>query len=69
MAQTYWGSEVAKNFGIGSSNLGKYCLALKEAGYPFDRGNTLDKYRQVETSIQEKQAHFTFNILNSNKGA
>ncbi|CAI8962201.1 hypothetical protein EMIT079MI2_620006 [Bacillus sp. IT-79MI2] len=29
----------------------------------------LDKYRQVETSIQEKQARFTFNILNSNKGA
>lgn len=29
----------------------------------------LDKQRQVKTSIQEKQARFTFNILNSNKGA
>lgn len=40
MAQTYWGSEVAKNLGIGSSTLRKYCLALEEAGYPFERGNT-----------------------------
>ena len=39
MAQTYWGSEVAKNLGIGSSTLRKYCLALEEAGYPFERGN------------------------------
>lgn len=27
MDQTYWGSEVAKNLGIGSSTLRKYCLA------------------------------------------
>lgn len=33
MAQTYWESEVAKNLGIGSSTLRKYCLALEEAGY------------------------------------
>ncbi len=39
MAQTYWGSEVAKNLGIASSTLRKYCLALEEAGYPFERGN------------------------------
>ncbi len=39
MSQTYWGSEVAKNLGIGSSTLRKYCLALEEAGYPFERGN------------------------------
>ena len=39
MAQTYWGSEVAKNLGIGSSTLRKYCLALEESGYPFERGN------------------------------
>lgn len=39
MAQTYWGSEVAKNLGIGSSTLRKYCLALEEAGYLFERGN------------------------------
>ncbi|HDR4949078.1 TPA: DUF3967 domain-containing protein [Bacillus cereus] len=39
MAQTYWGSEVANNLGIGSSTLRKYCLALEEAGYPFERGN------------------------------
>ncbi|WJE55472.1 DUF3967 domain-containing protein (plasmid) [Bacillus cereus] len=39
MAQTYWGSEVAKNLGIGSSTLRKYCLALEAAGYPFERGN------------------------------
>ncbi|MFE6709083.1 DUF3967 domain-containing protein [Bacillus thuringiensis] len=39
MAQTYWGSEVAKNLGIGSSTLRKYCLSLEEAGYPFERGN------------------------------
>ncbi|AJI14459.1 hypothetical protein BG07_5809 (plasmid) [Bacillus pseudomycoides] len=26
-------------------------------------------FGQVETSIQEKQARFTFNILNLNKGA
>lgn len=39
MVQTYWGSEVAKNLGIGSSTLRKYCLALEEAGYPFERGN------------------------------
>lgn len=39
MTQTYWGSEVAKNLGIGSSTLRKYCLALEEAGYPFERGN------------------------------
>ncbi|TKI78632.1 DUF3967 domain-containing protein [Bacillus mycoides] len=39
MAQTYWGSEVAKNLGIGSSTLRKYCLALEEVGYPFERGN------------------------------
>ncbi|MGX5557782.1 DUF3967 domain-containing protein [Bacillus cereus] len=39
MAQTYWGSEVAKNLGIGSSTLRKYCLDLEEAGYPFERGS------------------------------
>lgn len=39
MAQTYWGSEVAKTLGIGSSTLRKYCLALEEVGYPFERGN------------------------------
>ncbi|MGF2716190.1 hypothetical protein BWGOE4_55090 [Bacillus mycoides] len=39
MAQTYWGSEVAKNLGIGSSTLRKYCLALEEAGYLFERGS------------------------------
>ncbi|MED2837547.1 DUF3967 domain-containing protein [Bacillus wiedmannii] len=39
MAQTYWGSEVAKNLGIGSSTLRKYCLALEEVGYPFERGS------------------------------
>ncbi|EOP47241.1 hypothetical protein IKQ_06308 [Bacillus cereus VDM053] len=39
MSQTYWGSEVAKNLGIGSSTLRKYCLALEEAGYSFERGN------------------------------
>ncbi|MFV1457360.1 DUF3967 domain-containing protein [Bacillus mycoides] len=39
MAQTYWGSEVAKNLGIGSSTLRKYCLALEEVGYHFERGN------------------------------
>ncbi|TXR68255.1 DUF3967 domain-containing protein [Bacillus sp. AR18-7] len=39
MARTYWGSEVAKNLGIGSSTLRKYCLALEEVGYPFERGN------------------------------
>ncbi|PGK04578.1 hypothetical protein COC97_14680 [Bacillus anthracis] len=39
MTQTYWGSEVAKNLGIGSSTLRKYCLALEEAGYPFERGS------------------------------
>lgn len=38
MAQTYWASEVAKNLGIGTSTLRKYCLALEEAGYPFERG-------------------------------
>ncbi|MCZ6944278.1 DUF3967 domain-containing protein [Bacillus mycoides] len=38
MAQTYWGTEVAKNLGIGASTLRKYCLALEGAGYPFDRG-------------------------------
>ncbi|PGK02248.1 hypothetical protein CN895_31200, partial [Bacillus cereus] len=39
MAQTYWGSEVAKNLGIGSSTLRKYCLSLEEVGYHFERGN------------------------------
>lgn len=39
MVQTYWGSEVAKNLGIGSSTLRKYCLALEEAGYFFERGS------------------------------
>ncbi|MED3056283.1 hypothetical protein CN988_28300 [Bacillus thuringiensis] len=39
MVQTYWGSEVAKNLGIGSSTLRKYCLALEEAGYLFERGS------------------------------
>ncbi|HDR7921502.1 DUF3967 domain-containing protein [Bacillus toyonensis] len=39
MSQTYWGAEVAKNLGIGSSTLRKYCLALEEAGYFFKRGN------------------------------
>ncbi|MGH0951568.1 DUF3967 domain-containing protein [Bacillus mycoides] len=39
MVQTYWGSEVAKNLGIGSSTLRKYCLSLEEAGYPFERGS------------------------------
>ncbi|WP_433775380.1 DUF3967 domain-containing protein [Bacillus wiedmannii] len=39
MEQTYWGSEVSKNLGIGSSTLRKYCLALEEVGYPFERGN------------------------------
>ncbi|MFD4854768.1 DUF3967 domain-containing protein [Bacillus mycoides] len=39
MAQTYWGSEVAKNLGIGSSTLRKYCLALEEVGYLFERGS------------------------------
>ncbi|PFD40686.1 hypothetical protein COJ48_09485 [Bacillus cereus] len=39
MAQTYWGSEVAKKLGIGSSTLRKYCLALEEVGYFFERGN------------------------------
>ncbi|MBJ8055874.1 DUF3967 domain-containing protein [Bacillus cereus] len=39
MSQTYWGSEVAKNLGIGSSTFRKYCLALEEAGYSFERGN------------------------------
>lgn len=39
MSQTYWGSEVAKNLGIGSSTLRKYCLVLEEAGYSFERGN------------------------------
>ena len=39
MAQTFWGSEVAKNLGIGSSTLHKYCFALEEVGYPFERGN------------------------------
>jgi DNA-binding transcriptional MerR regulator len=38
MFQTYWGSEVAKNLGIGASTLRKYCLALEESGYPFERG-------------------------------
>lgn len=50
MTQTYWGPEVAKNLGIGSSTLGKYFLALEETGYPFDRGNTLDKYTR-KTSL------------------
>ncbi|PQZ48608.1 hypothetical protein CQZ94_27675 [Bacillus sp. MYb209] len=39
MAQTYGGAEVAKDIGIGSSTLRKYCLALEEAGYFFERGN------------------------------
>ncbi|MED0982997.1 DUF3967 domain-containing protein [Bacillus paramycoides] len=39
MAQIYWGSEVAKKLGIGSSTLRKYCLALEEVGYFFERGN------------------------------
>ncbi|MED2741861.1 DUF3967 domain-containing protein [Bacillus toyonensis] len=39
MTQTYWGSEVAKNLGIGSSTLRKYCLALEEVGYSFERGS------------------------------
>ncbi|HHT7240382.1 DUF3967 domain-containing protein [Bacillus sp. JJ927] len=39
MSQTYWGAEVAKNLGIGSSTLRKYCLALEKAGYSFKRGN------------------------------
>ncbi|MBC6973851.1 hypothetical protein H9I32_16240 [Bacillus sp. Xin] len=39
MAQTYWGSEVAKNLGIGSSTLRKYFLVLEESGYPFERVN------------------------------
>ncbi|WP_242274426.1 DUF3967 domain-containing protein [Bacillus cereus group sp. BfR-BA-01310] len=39
MAQTYWGSEVAKKLGIGSSTLRKYCLALEEVGYFFERSN------------------------------
>lgn len=39
MSQTYWGAEVAKKLEIGSSTLRKYCLALEEAGYPFERGN------------------------------
>ncbi|WP_410991188.1 DUF3967 domain-containing protein [Bacillus cereus] len=39
MDQTYWGSEVAKNLGVGASTLRKYCLALEESGYPFERGN------------------------------
>nr|WP_231347714.1 DUF3967 domain-containing protein [Bacillus mycoides] len=33
------GEEVAKNLGIGSSTLRKYCFALEEAGYSFKRGN------------------------------
>ncbi|QEL82845.1 DUF3967 domain-containing protein (plasmid) [Bacillus sp. JAS24-2] len=51
-AQTYWGSEVAKNLGIASSTLRKYCLALEEAGYPFDRGNNNSRifyYKDVAT--------------------
>ncbi|WP_336993043.1 DUF3967 domain-containing protein [Bacillus toyonensis] len=38
MSQTYWGAEVAKNLGIGSSTLRKYCLALEKSGYLFERG-------------------------------
>lgn len=52
MTQTYWGSEVAKNLGIGSSTLRKYCLALEEVGYPFERGNNNSRifyHRDVAT--------------------
>lgn len=52
MAQTYWGSEVAKTLGIGSSTLRKYCLALEEAGYFFERGNNNSRifyYKDVAT--------------------
>ena len=54
MAQTYWGSEVAKNLGIGSSTLRKYCLALEEAGYPFERGNNNSRifYHKDVTTIE-----------------
>lgn len=33
MAQNYWGSEVAKNLGIGSSTLRKYCLGGKRVSF------------------------------------
>ncbi|WP_235822244.1 DUF3967 domain-containing protein [Gottfriedia luciferensis] len=36
--QAYFGSEVAKTIGIGSSTLRKYCIALEEQGYQFERG-------------------------------
>lgn len=39
MSQPYWGSEVAKNLGIGLSILSKHCLALEEVEYSFERGN------------------------------
>lgn len=38
MVQNYWGSEVAKNLGIGSCTWRKYCLVLEEVRYPFERG-------------------------------
>lgn len=49
MAQTFWGSEVAKNLGIGSSTLRKYCLALEEVGYPFERGNNNSRVFFIKT--------------------
>lgn len=49
MAQTFWGSEVAKNLGIGSSTLRKYCLVLEEVGYPFERGNNNSRIFFIKT--------------------
>lgn len=49
MAQTFWGSEVAKNLGIGSSTLHKYCLALEEVGYPFEQGNNNSRVFFIKT--------------------
>lgn len=38
MEQAYFGSEVAKTLNIGSSTLRKYCLAMEEQDYTFERG-------------------------------
>ncbi len=38
MEQTYWSKEIAKLLKIADSTLRKYCLALEEVGYRFERG-------------------------------
>ncbi|MDA2384618.1 hypothetical protein PDN41_23235 [Bacillus cereus] len=64
MAQTYWGSEVAKNLGIGLSTLRKYCLVLEEAGYPFERGNNNSRiFYHKDVATIERLDQFNVELL------